>query len=675
MIAADGGGANATSTEVLVPKDVVHRGARWYSVGTVSIHKEFAMAGGYVGKILHVDLTERTHRVEQPDEVFYRRYVGGGLMGVYYLLTQTRPGLDPYEPDSPLVVMTSAMSGTAFDGANRYSVVAKNPLTGGYGESEAGGFWGPRLKMAGFDGLVITGRAPEPTWLAIADGQVELRDAAPYWGRLSGEVQDGIEQELGREGLAVLQTGIAGENRVRFASLVNQLRHFHGRCGLGGVMASKNLRAIAVKGRQRPQAADPEAAQRVAHELKQAYDRTKDPMHVQGTPRLVRALQKRGILPTRNFRDGSFDAFEGLTAERMIETILVRRSACYACAVACKRNVASPGCGVVPKYGGPEYETIAALGSMCGVGDLEKVSLGNQLCNQYVMDTISTGVTIAFAMECWGKGLLTAADTGGLELTYGDGDVMVRLIELIARREGIGDLLAEGVARAADRLGPEAQPLAMHVKGQETPLHDPRGKQGMTLSYATSPTGADHIEAVHDVFFANIGPADHPMAPLGLIEPVDFFDLGPRKVRAFAYGQKVFGLYNVIGMCNFAGAPIGHIPLSRLVAYMQAVTGWDVSLWELLRASDRSSTLYRVYNLREGIGADKDTLPPRLFEPLENGPIRGRRIDRDEFERARALYYELSGWDPATGVPRPATFVDLDIQWAAEHLPSGPSGA
>ena len=627
------------------------------------------MPGGYVGRILYVNMTDRTWRVEQPDEVFYRRYVGGGLMGVYYLLKLTRPGLDPYDAASPQMIMTSAINGTAFNGANRYSVVAKNPLTGGYGESEAGGFFGPRLKAAGFDGIVITGRAATPTWLAIVDGQVGFRDAANYWGKLSGEVQEGIEAELGKQGLAVLQCGVAGENRVRYASLVNQIRHFHGRCGMGGVMASKHLRAIAVKGSTRPEAADPERAKRVAEWLKQNYDRAKDPMHVQGTPRLVRALHARGILPTRNYRDGHFDRFEGLTAETMIDTILVRRTSCYGCSVACKRNVEDAGCGLDPKFGGPEYESIASLGSLCGVGDLKQVSLANQLCNQYVMDTISTGVTIAFAMECWEKGLLTAADTGGLVLEYGNGEVVCKLVEMIARREGLGDLLAEGVARVSERVGPDSRAFAMHVKGQELPLHDPRGKKGMALSYATSPTGADHIEAIHDMFFAKIGPTDHPLEPLGLIEPVDVLDLGPGKVRAFAHGQKVFGLYNVVGMCNFAGAPIGAIRLNKLVEYVQAVTGWDVSLWELLRASDRSSTLYRVYNLREGIGADQDTLPPRLFEGLQNGPLQGERVDPDAFERAKKVYYEMSGWDATTGVPLASTLTSLDIDWAAEHLP------
>ncbi len=414
--------------------------------GTAALGENSAMPGGYAGRILRIDLTNGTAQIEPLDDLLLRRYLGGGLLGVYFLLRETRAGQVPYDPEAPLLFMTSAMNGTAMSGANRYVAVAKSPLTGGFGESEAGGYWGPALKQAGFDGLIITGRAARPVYLVIWDGQCEFRDAGRYWGELAGEVDDGIKAELKDQRVVVLQTGVAGENRVRFAAIVNNCRHFHGRCGLGAVMGAKNLKAIAVGGKQKTVPAQGDLAREQLQWFKTNYDHKKDTIHLHGTARGVKGLQGLGILPTRHFRDGGFEQFREVTGERMSETILTKRGTCYACAVACKREVAVPELEVIPKYGGPEYETIAAIGTMNGIYDLKKIALANQLCSQYVLDTISTGVVISFAIEAYSRGLLTRDDVG-FPLDYADPDVPVKLIQLIGRREGIGDLLAEGVAR------------------------------------------------------------------------------------------------------------------------------------------------------------------------------------------------------------------------------------
>lgn len=626
------------------------------------------MAHGFAGKILRVNLTEQTTRVEEIPEIVLRRYLGGGLLGVYYLLRETPRAVDPYAPDAPLLIMTSAMNGTSLSGANRYSAIAKSPLTGGFGESEAGGFWGPALKQAGFDGLIITGRAQLPVYLSIWDGSCSFHDASRYWGTLSGETDDGIRDELGDKRTIVLQTGVAGENRVRFAALVNNCKHFHGRCGLGAVMGSKNLKAIAVGGKQKHAAADPSLARDMMRHYTQNYDRNQDMLHLYGTARGVRVLQRDGILPTRNFRDGTFHQFEEISGQRMADTILTKRGTCYACAVACKREVAVEELGVEPRYGGPEYETLAALGSLCGVGDLKQLALANQLCSQYVLDTISAGAVIAFAIEAFEKGLLTTALTGGIELKYGDEHLAARLLPKIARREGIGDWMADGVARFAKRLGPEAERFALHVRGQEIPMHEPRGKKSLAIAYATSPTGADHMEAPHDPLYEGFYPGPHAMAPLGLIEPVDMLDFTTKKVRAFTYAQKLWSAYNLVGMCCFVGVPIGKLDTETLVRYMNGVTGWDLSLWEVLKAAERSSALFRLYNHREGLGTELDGLPDRLFEPLENGSIQGERIDRDQFAARLQDYYEMMGWDRVNGLPTPSKLAELDIEWATALL-------
>jgi len=620
------------------------------------------MAGGIAGKLLHVDLTTRQIRSEELPETTMRKYLGGGALAAHILLRDLRPGVDPLGPDNVLVFMTSVINGLSLSGTNRYTAAAKSPLTGGYGESEAGGWWGPELRAAGWDGVIITGQSPAPVYLWIKDDTVELRDAAPYWGKLSGEVQDGLEQELADKRVRVLQTGIAGERGVRFAAIVNQLKHFHGRCGLGAVMGSKRLKAIVARGSKPPGATDKDGAKRQLVWFREHYDRAKDRFYQLGSSSGVLALEASGILPTRNFRDGSFEGARAISGQTMRDTILVNRGTCFACAVSCKREVEVKDLGVTPKYGGPEYETLAASGSLCGVDDLNALALVNQLYAQYVLDSISTGAVIAFAMECYEHGIITKQMSGGLELTWGNAQAVVDLVHQIGRREGLGRLLGEGVKRAAAELGQGAERFALHVKGQELPMHDPRGKKGLSLAYALSPTGADHMEAPHDPLYAGFHPQGHPMGPLGLIEPLDPLDLDAKKVRAFFETQKVWASYNSIGMCDFVGAPLNGLEFQPLLDYINAVTGWNMSLYELLKVGERNNTLARLFNVREGFTPDDDVLPQRMHEGIGNGVLKGQRIDPGQFLAARRTYYEMAGWDPNTGTPTETKLAELGLE-------------
>lgn len=630
------------------------------------------MPYGYNGRILRVNLSTRETVVEEPSEAIYRRYLGCGALAAYYLLREVPAGADPLGPDNKLILMTSVITGTNISGANRYTAAAKSPLTGAYGEAEAGGFWGPELKAAGYDGIIVEGQSETPVYLFLqSDQEPELRDASAYWGKLADAVQHGLEEEIGDKKIRVLQTGVAGENLVRYAAIVNQQRHFHGRAGLGAVMGSKKLKAIVVRGKKRMELANKEGAREVFSWFKNIYDHPNDMLHRHGTARGVIALQADGILPTRNFRQGNFERFEAISGQTMSQTILVNRGTCFACAVACKREVEVPELGITAEYGGPEYETVAATGSLCGVGDLTSIALANKLLAQYVLDSISTGAVIAFAMECYENGLLTKEDTDGIELNFGNDAAVTAMIEKIGQREGIGNLLAEGVMRAAEKIGPGAQHYALHVKGQEFPMHEPRGKRSLAIAYATSPTGADHMEAPHDPFYESFDPGDgNPLTPLGLIEPVDRLDLGPKKVKAFFYTQQVWSLYNAVGMCDFVGVPINDLGLKQLVDYVRAVTGWDTSLWELLKVSERSGILTRAFNILQGFTPADDTLPDRMFEPLENGPLQGEKLDRDEFQRALKLYYHMAGWDPDTGFPTEAKLAELDLAWANDYRPT-----
>ncbi|HEX5815978.1 MAG TPA: aldehyde ferredoxin oxidoreductase family protein [Methylomirabilota bacterium] len=613
-------------------------------------------------KLLHVDLTNRETRTEEVPEPLLRKYLGGGALAAHILLRDCPPNADPLGPDNVLVFTTSVINGLSLSGTNRYTAAAKSPLTGGYGESEAGGWWGPELRAAGWDGVVVHGASPTPVWLWIKDDKVEFRDATRYWGKLTGEVQDGIEAELGDRRVRTLQCGVAGERGVRFAAIVNQLKHFHGRGGLGAVMGSKKLKAIVVRGSKPPAAADKDGAKKQLVFFKDHYDRATDRFHQLGSSSGVLALEASGILPTRNFRDGSFEGAKDISGQKMRDTILVNRGTCYACAVACKREVEVKELGVTPKYGGPEYETLAASGSLLGVRDLNKLALINQLHAQYVVDSISCGAVIAFAMECYEHALITKEMAGGLDLSWGNADAVIELIHQIGKREGfLGKLLGEGARRAARELGKGAERFALHVKGQELPMHDPRGKKGLSLAYAISPTGADHMEAPHDPLYAGFHPQGHPLGVLGLIEPLDPLTLDARKVRAFYVTQQVWSAYNSVGMCDFVGAPLNAMQLQPMIDYVNAVTGWNMSLYELMKVGERNNTLARMFNVREGFTPEDDVLPQRLHEGIGNGALKGEKVDPDEFFAARRTYYEMAGWDPHTGRPTAAKLAELGI--------------
>jgi aldehyde:ferredoxin oxidoreductase len=467
--------------------------------------------------------------------------------------------------------------------------------------------------------------------------------------------------------------GPAGEKLVRFACVVNELKHANGRTGMGAVMGSKNLKAIAVRGSNKLEVKDLEKFLEMSKSLTELIGQhgPNKVLRKLGTPNLVMALNTQGILPTQNFRTGVFQGAEKISGETMTETILRTEEGCYACAVRCKRAVEVPSgpYATTPLYGGPEYETLGSLGSLLCIDDLAAIAKGNELCNRYTLDTISAGVAIGFAMECYENGILTQADTEGVDFRFGNADAMLKGIEWIAfRKNPLGDLLAEGVKIAAARIGKGAEKFALHVKGQELPMHDPRGKTGQGLSFAVSPTGADHIEAPHDTPFGAPGPMMSRIAPLGLLEPVPALELGPRKVRNFTYLQFVWSLYNSLGVCNFAAGPVWALPLRKLVDLVNAVTGWETSLWELLKAGERMVTMARAFNVREGFGRKDDTLPDRLFEPLEGGPLKGKAIDRGEFEEALTLYYEAMGWDPKEGVPTRGKLAELNLSWLNDHV-------
>ena len=465
------------------------------------------MGYGSNGTILRVDLTRGTTAVETFDEAFYRRYPGGKALAAYHLLREMPAGADPLGPDNPLILATGLLTGAPSRRPPASTPSPGRPLTGGFGESEAGGYWGPELKMAGLDAIILTGRSPEPVYLWVKDGVAEIRDARALWGQDPPTVQAAIKEAVGERSARVLQIGRAGENLVPYAMLMNELRHYNGRTGMGAVMGSKNVRAIAVKGSRKylelahDAAALGEIGKRLSKgvtEHPQSWD-----LRTKGTPGLTDGLNAGGILPTRNFRQGSFEQVEGI-GFAAYEAIRSGTRTCYACAVRCKPETAFAGrYTVTDTYDGPEYEGIAGFGSNCAIFDLQLVARANELCNELGLDVISTAGTVAFVMECVEHGLLGPADLRGVDLRFGNGEALLEAIPLIAEREGIGELLALGSRRIAEQVGGEAISFAMQVKGLEMAMHEPRGKVGVAFGYATNEAGADHLVGFHDGVFVN----------------------------------------------------------------------------------------------------------------------------------------------------------------------------
>jgi aldehyde:ferredoxin oxidoreductase len=623
------------------------------------------MQGAFTGKYLRANLTEGTIAVEEFPELTYRMFMGGAAMAASILMRELKAGVDPLGPENILVFATCPLNGIPLSGTSRFSVAAKSPLTDGYGEGEAGGWWGPELKFAGFDGIIVTGQSPKPVYLWITDGKAELRDAAHLWGKLSGEVQDLVTAETDKRA-RVLQCGPAGEKGCLHANVVNELKHFNGRSGLGAVMGSKRLRAIAVRGKDKLEPKDKDGLQNVLRWMREHYNRDADMLHKYGTSRNTVAMSADGILPTRNFQAGQFEYAKEISGQTMAETILTDEGTCYGCAIACKREVDVPELGVSNKYGGPEYETVGASGSACGIGDIKTIAKFHQLCGEYVMDTISVGMTIAFAMECFERGILSAEDTNGIELRFGNADALLAMTEKIGKREGFGDVLANGAERAAKRIGRGAEQYVLTVKKQEIPMHEPRGKQGLSLAYATAPAGADHCRAPHDPAYEGFHPQGaHALEPLGLCESMKRLELSPRKVRAFHYASHWWALCSCVGVCHLAAVPIDVVGLTLVTNAMRSVTGWDTSLWELIKVGERYKALTRAFNCREGFTPKDDRLPKRLHEAFTSGPLNGVRVDPETFERALRLYHQMEGWDLETGRPTFAKLAELGIEWAA----------
>ena len=624
------------------------------------------MPFGYNGKILHVDLNNSQCEIEEPPESQYRAYLGGGAMAAFYLLKELEPGTDPLGPENILVFACSVITGAPLSGLSRYTVAAKSPLTGGFMEAEAGGYFGPELKFAGFDAVLVKGKAKKPCYLWINEGHAEIRGAEALWGLDNGETRDALVDELKDPKIRVASIGPAGERLIPMACVINELAHTNGRGGMGAVMGSKNLKAVVCRGNSSElEYADPDGLKRLRKEVNRGI---KDHpgaqnLHKYGTTIFVNAVNGAGILPTRNWQDGVFEKADEINHEKF-EALNKRAHTCYHCTLACKRmtEYKDGRFSISPRFGGPEFETLGTFGSLCGISDLPAIAKAHEICNRMGLDTISTGATVAFAMECFENGVLPPQH--GRSVKFGDADGMLYLLDLIAKRQGIGDVLCQGVKKAAQEIGNGAERYAFHVKGQEIPMHDPRGKTNVAYSYALSPTGADHIDAPHEPAFN--GPGVNLVTPLGVTHDVDPLAVNDQKIADFRKLQLGFSLNNILGVCNFVGAPLFPLTYSRMEQAISMITGWTTSLHELLLAAERSENMFRIFNNREGFTPADDRLFRRLHKPMASGPLQGVAIDPDEFKRTIKLYYQMMGWDEQ-GKPCKAKLIDLGLGWLTDN--------
>lgn len=632
------------------------------------------MSYGYTGKIAKIDLSTKQITVDTHDEYFYRSYMGGSNIGAYYMLKEMKPGVDPLSPDNMLVLSTSVVTGIPSPGFSRYNANSKSPLTGCFGDSQAGGFWGAELKFAGYDALVIKGRAEAPCYVFIKDGNIEIKAARHLWGKDTKKTQEIIRKENSDPRIRVLAIGRGGENLVRFANLISDLNHANGRNGHGAVMGSKNLKAVAVRGSAAVPIKDRatiNAANRYFRDNVKDNPATRD-LNLYGTSSIVVPMNLAGMLPSYNFRTGYFEHAEKISGETMTSTILTKNEGCYACPVKCKRVVRVQGqFATDPAYGGPEYETVASFGSNCGVDNLAAVAYANQLCSAYSIDTISTGSAIAFAMECYENGILSKKNTDGLDLKFGNAKAMVEMVKKIANREGLGDVLAEGVKRAAEKIGKGAERYAMHVKGQELPMHEPRAKGMLGISYACSPIGADHVVVEHDTDFDFNAPEIfvEQAKALALLERLETNTIDEKKIRQFCYLQDHFSFADALCICVLAHAPVRVFKMKHIVEIVSATTGWETSLWEIMKTGEKRINLAKCFNAREGFDVKDDILPNRMYEGLETGARKGDKIDRENFKYAQKLYYRMRNWDERA-IPTKAILHELDLAWVIDNLES-----
>ena len=619
---------------------------------------------GLMGTILRVNLEEGTILKEAIPEDLAKKFLGGRGLASKYLFDENKPGIDSLGPENKLIFFAGLVTGTASPSASRYSVVTKSPLTNIWAQSSSGGRWGVDLKQSGYDGIIFEGISEKPVYLVIDDEVFQLKDATDLWGKNVSETTELLKQKLGAT-FNIASIGIAGENQVRYAAIMNDLHRAAGRCGVGAVMGSKRVKAIAVRGSQKIQIADKKAFKNVADKQFELLGESilSAGLEAYGTNLVLDMVNVCGGLPTRNWQTGVCSFVEKINGEALSEKVLVRPVGCFACPIKCGRDSEIREGPYTGKKGeGPEYESVGTFGAMCDIDDLEAITMAHYLCNDYGLDTISTGSTISFIMECFERGMITKESAEGMEIYFGDSKNMIELIHKIAGREGIGDLLAEGTRRIAQRLGQGSERFAMNVKGLELPAYDSRGAKITGLAFATANRGGDHITAYVQ------GPT-YLASPFLVVEDSEIKDPlkeDPKEAKVVKEMEDALTVFDAAGSCKFMGMSLDAKEWSDII---KTLTGWQFTVEEFRKTGERIYNLERAYNVREGLTRADDTLPKRLLEdPLPEGPAAGQV---NKLEIFLDPYYEFRGWDKKTGKPTQEKLKELGLDEVVNELYKG----
>jgi aldehyde:ferredoxin oxidoreductase len=595
---------------------------------------------GYAGRVLYVDLnTGKTH-TEALNMEYAKKYIGGIGLGMRLWLDNSKQGVDPLSPENPLVLALGPISGTMFPTAgNGHAFVTKSPATFGVGEAVAHGTFGAEMKRAGYDAIIIMGKSEKPVYLWIDDDSVQLLEAEHLMGKSPSETEDAIKDELGDYYVRVASIGLAGEKLSRIACIINEKTRAAGRTGLGAVMGSKNLKAIAVRGTHDITVAKPEEFMDM---VKEFHERMKGPAtqkyRTLGTPENVLVHNALFCMPTRNYRQAHFEEAGKVSGEVLNEKYVPKIIGCSSCAMRCEHVVVVPEGSYKGTLTRMEYETLWALGPYCGIDRLDAIIKGMDLCNYYGIDAISAGVVVGFAMDCYENGILTRSDLGGIDAHFGNSEALLQLLEKIGQREGIGDLLAEGVSIAGQKIGKGAEKLAQHIKGLEVTGYDLRCLKTAALGFAVSFRGADHNR--HGAYAYDVkGKVDRLKAEKGR----------GKMVRDL---EDVYSLIDSFIVCKFSRGTY-YKELADMAKLYNLVTGIEMTPEELKMAGERINTVGRLINIREGLGRKDDTLPWKVMnEPIpDEGPVKGAFVTQEELDLLLDDYYESRGWT-LEGVPK-----------------------
>ncbi|MBK8880871.1 MAG: hypothetical protein IPN67_00365 [Bacteroidales bacterium] len=621
---------------------------------------------GYNGKILFIDLNKQTFRFEERDADFWRKYVGGGLTSAFLLCEQTEPGIDPLSKDNLLIFSSSVVAGQPAPGLARFTTAAKSPLTGGIGETRTEGPFGAAIKGSGADIIVLKGRAQSPVSVLIDKGTVSIIESAGWWGMQVGQTADSIENKFGSN-VHHAVIGPAGENLVRFASIVTDRTFQASRMGMGAVMGSKNLKALIIKENSIPSVFNEKVLNSIAEDFSRRLISNNLSKWQLEAPGFSCWLYLHGLdaaLCTNNYSKSSFENIDSFKEENFLSH-RINDLLCPGCPNNCIKRIHPNGSDDLdPRASGIHQEITGTMGPNIGINDLDMIFRYNNLCNQYGLDPTSLGFTISFAMELFEKGILTGED--GDALKFGDGNGILKMIQNIALRMGLGSILAEGTKRASEIIGKGSIRYAMQVKGLEMVPFEPRSQTNLAMGYSVAPTGPRYDICEHDWDFdTKVGWA-HSLTlcrTLGILERIPMNYIGPEKVKMFKQLLTIWSAADALDMCIFAIAPTRLLSLPQMAQMLHAVTGWETSDHEIMRIGERRLHLMRWYNQREGITSADDILPERFYsEPIGDGPRIGDVIDKENFKNAIKMFYEMIGWDE-NAIPRPATLYDHGLEW------------